>query len=107
MALTKFPIELLDNTTLMYHNILAVKRVYNFCKKIGVQLVILGLMYDLDNNYLYYDVPAFAQLMFWPKKYPDLGTDNEHPGSQSHQMFAREFLELYSKLYAADLVANS
>jgi hypothetical protein len=106
-ALKKFPIELLDNTTLMYHNILAVKRVYNFCQKIGAQLVILGLMYDFDNTYLHYDIPAFKQLMFWPKKYPDLGTDNEHPGPQSHQMFAREFLELYSKLYAADLVAKT
>jgi hypothetical protein len=106
-ALTKFPIELLDNTTLMYHNILAVKRVHNFCKKIGVQLVILGLMYDFYNNYLYYDVPTFRQLMFWPKKYPDVGTDGKHPGPESHQMFAKEFFELYSKLYSADLVAKT
>ena len=105
--ITKFPIDLIDNDTLTYHNILAVRRAYNFCQKVGAKLVILGLMHDNDSVYLHYDVPVFRQMIFWPKKYPDLGTDNEHPGSQSHQMFAREFLELYSKLYAADLVANS
>ena len=96
---SKFPIDLLDNTTLMYHNILAVKRAHHFCQAIGAQLVILGLCYDFDNIYLHYGVPTFRQLMFWPKEYQDLGTDDEHPGTQSHQMFAEEFLNFYNQLY--------
>jgi hypothetical protein len=102
----KFPNDLIDSTTLIYHNILAVRRAYNFCQKIGAQLVILGLMYDVDNIYLHYNVPAFRQSMIWPKKYPDVGTDATHPGPKSHQMFATEFLDFYSKLYPADLVAK-
>jgi len=104
---SKFPNDLLDNLTLTYHNILAVRRAYNFCQKIGAQLVILGLMYDVDNIYLNYNVPAFRQSMVWPKEYPDLGTDETHPGPKSHQMFANEFLDFYSKLYPADLVAKN
>jgi hypothetical protein len=90
---SKFPIDLLDDPTLIYHNILAVRRVYNFCKKVRAQLVILGLMHDFDNMYLHYNVPAFKQLMFWPKQYPDVGTDGEHPGPLSHVMIAKEFLK--------------
>jgi hypothetical protein len=104
---SRFSNDLLDNTTLIYHNILAVKRAYNFCQKVGAKLVILGLMYDVDNIYLNYNVPAFRQSMVWPKEYPDIGTDETHPGPKSHQMFATEFLDFYSKLYPADLVAKN
>lgn len=103
---SKFPIDLIDNTTLTYHNILAVRRAYNFCKKIGAQLVILGLMRDVDKIYLYYDVPVFKESISCTKKHLDLGTDALHPGPQTHQMFANEFLEFYSKLYPANIVAK-
>ena len=103
----QFPIELLDSTTLMYHNILAVRRAYNFCKKIGARLVILGLIPDYDNIYLHYNVPTFRQLIFVQDQYIDLGTDNIHPGPQTHQMFAKEFLKFYSNLYLTNSVAKN
>lgn len=95
-----FPLELIDNTTLVYHNMLAIRRAYNYCQKIGAQLVPIGLMYDLENLYVHYDVPAFYQLIQWEiNQFVDLGTDNEHPGPEQHKLFAKEFLSHYKKVY--------
>jgi hypothetical protein len=97
----KFPIDLLDNESLLYHNVLAVRRSYNFCKKIGAKLVILGLMPDPKNAWQYYNVPVFRQLtpLHYPECYVDLGFDNAHPGPKQHKIFAEEFLKFYSELY--------
>lgn len=98
----KFPIELIDNESLLYHNVLAVRRAYNFCKKIGARLVILGLMPpDPKNAWQYYNVPVFKQLipLHFPECYVDLGFDNAHPGPKQHRIFAKEFLKFYSELY--------
>ena len=95
----KFPIDILDNDTLFYHNILAVRRAYNFCHKIGAKLVILGLMYDVDNLYLNYCVPAFKYITPNHREYVDLGSDSGHPGPEQHKIFAKEFLDFFNRLY--------
>lgn len=97
--ISKFPINLLDNDTLLYHNVLAVRRAYHVCRKIGAKLVILGLMPDFDNLYLHYNVPVFRHLKPIHHDYIDLGTDNIHPGPEQHKVFAKEFLAFYNQLY--------
>ena len=92
--------ELIDNSTLVYQNILAVRRAYNYCQKIGAYLVPLGLIEDIENIYTQYNVPVFHQLIQWgTNRYVDLGTDNEHPGPRQHEIFAKEFLSHYKKVY--------
>ena len=103
----KFPIDLLDNETLLYHNVLAVRRAANFCQKIGAKLVALVLLPDFENLYLHYNVPVLQYLRPTHHKFVDLGTDDIHPGPKQHKIFAQEFLKFYSKLYPADLVAKT
>lgn len=92
--------EILDNNTLYYQNILAVRRAYNYCQKIGAYLVPLGLLNDFENIYTQYNVPAFYQLIQWGiNSYIDLGDDNLHPGPEQHKIFAKEFLSHYRKIY--------
>jgi hypothetical protein len=95
----KFPIDLLDNPTLSYHNVLAVRRAYNFCKKAGAKLVALILLPDFENLFLHYNVPVLKYLRPTHHEFVDLGTDNIHPGPEQHKIFAKEFLKLYNQLY--------
>lgn len=85
--------DILDNDTLIYHNVLAVRRASTHCSRMGAKLVALGLMHDLDGVWRCYDIPEFRQLMSWPDQYLDLGTDGVHPGPQQHLQFASEFLK--------------
>lgn len=94
-----FPIEYIDSKTTIYKNILSVQQVYNFCKKVQAKLVILGTLYDWDNNYLHYNVPCFEQAIVWPMRLVDTGTDNLHPGPEQHKIYAKRFIELLQKHY--------
>lgn len=96
---SNFDINRLDEPTLYYQNVLAVRRVVNFCKKIDAKLVILGVMNDFDSTWQNFDVDCHRQLLCWPDEWPDLGTDNIHPGPLTHKIFATEFLAFYKELY--------
>jgi hypothetical protein len=93
-----FPIELLNNQSLIYHNVMAIRRAENFCKKVGARLVMLGVIYDWDNFYIHYKTPSFKQSTSWPNGWVDLGHDNLHPGIKQHQLFAQEFIDWCSEL---------
>lgn len=98
---TAFNIQLIehDNSLLYYNNVCAVRRVYNFCNKIGAKLVILGVMHDWEGIYTLYDVPVFRQGLCWPNEWIDLGTDGTHPGPEQHKVYVQQFLALYKEFY--------
>lgn len=97
---TEMLVDLLDSNTLNYLNIMAVRRVYNFCQKAQAKLVILGLLPDYKNIYKFFDVPVFRQHSVVPHKFLDIGFDREgHPGPLSHQDYANTFLKLYREFY--------
>lgn len=91
--LDDFSPDILDNDTLIYHTVLAVRRASVFCEKINAKLVALGLMHDFDNVWRCYNIPEFKQLISWPGQYRDMGTDNMHPGPLQHREFALEFIK--------------
>jgi hypothetical protein len=101
-----FPIDLIDNPTLYWQNVLAVRRASNFCQKVGAKLVAVGLVFDSLSIYKHYNIPEFFQLQY-QHGFLDLGRDNIHPGPLQHQRYADTFLEFYSKLYNPGLVANN
>lgn len=89
-----------DTDTFYYNEVLAVRKVYNFCTKIGAKLVIIdSTTHDHDSTYVSYKVPCFKKLLVWPMTIPDRGTDGIHPGPLTHKKMAEEFLEFYSELY--------
>jgi hypothetical protein len=97
-----FPINLIDNPTLYWQNVLAVRRASNFCQKAGAKLVAVGLMFDPLSIYKHYNIPEFVQLQY-QYDFLDFGSDNAHPGPLQHQHYA----ELYLKLYNTNLIANN
>lgn len=94
----EFPPDLLDNDTLLYHNIMAIRRAYNFCDKLGAKLLILGVMHDHANLYQYYQVPGYQYYIDGLDGWVDHGTDNQHPGPKQHQLFVKEFMKMYKEL---------
>lgn len=100
-AINNLSPDLLSNDTLTYHNVLAVRRAYNYCQKIGAYLVPIGVCYDLDNVYTQYNIPPYQQLSQWcVNEYADLGSDQSHPGPIQHKLFAEKFLSQYKKVYS-------
>ena len=95
----QYPPEILLSPALIYHNVMAIKNVCNFCQQVGAKLVILGLLYDWDLVYKFYKIPMFKQYLVWPNKFVDFGTDGRHPGPQQHLLFAEEFVKVYNQLY--------
>jgi len=94
-----FPIDLVFNKTIVYHNVMAIRRAVNFCRKVGADLTILALMYDWDLIYKFYNVREFRQAMSWPDADLDIGTDKIHPGPKQHRRFAEQFIDFYNELY--------
>lgn len=93
--------DLLSNDTLTYHNILAVRRAYNYCQRVGSYLVPIGVCYDKDSLYAHYDVPPFQQLIqYGINYYADLGNDQSHPGPIQHKLYAEKFLSRYKEVYS-------
>lgn len=74
-----------DDSNLEYQQLTSINQVTNFCEKIGVQLVLLGVL-TLPTDLLYLsDNPYFYQCS---TNYVDLGDDNDHPGPKQHQLYA-------------------
>lgn len=98
--LEKFHADVLDNDTLRYHNLLAVKRAFHHCRSIGAEIVGVGMIDDPDCLYRFYDEKPFYQMISWPQsQYVDFGTDRAHPGPMQHQRFADKFIELWKGYY--------
>lgn len=97
-----FPPEILTSKSLIYHNVMAIKNICNFCDKLKVRLVILGLCLDIDAIYKTYQIKNFKQYLHWPDTYIDFGTDGQHPGPKTHQDIAKNFISLYHQLYPAN-----
>jgi hypothetical protein len=112
-VLKTISLDFLLSESLIYLNIMAIRSVYSFCRKLGAKLVVLGLFTDWDSIFRYYNVPVFRQYAVWPKDFVDRGTDNEHPGPIQHRLYANEFIDFYNETYqrnispmAQDLVAK-
>jgi len=94
-------IDYFSSDNMYYQSVQAVRKVANFCNKIGAKLVICNTtIYDWDSTYVSYNVPCFRNIFVWPEKFLDYGTDNQHPGPKTHKWIAEEFLNFYNLLYS-------
>jgi hypothetical protein len=90
------PAKTLFNQTTFYSHLYAIEQVINYCKKQQATLLLLGLLVS-DNmlrylkakdNYFHYDYDLEFKDHTKYIKFIDLGTDNQHPGAQQHQLYA-------------------
>lgn len=86
----------LTNDDLLYQHVMSVRRAYNYCKKSGADLLILGVLWDFSGVLYLADVPNSQQDMIWPESFKDIGSDGEHPGAKHHADLAKKFLLMYN-----------
>jgi len=86
--------RLITDDNCFYQSIIAIQQLVNFCNKLNVKLLILGLLCSqslalhLNNirnfiNYKNFKSPPTETMSF-----TDLGTDNLHPGLRQHILYA-------------------
>lgn len=91
-------LERLDDENRIYVNLCYINSVINFCNKIHAKLLIAGLMSDHTQiSWLQgcqYFFPIFGKLgINREDMYLDFGSDNLHPGPNTHEWYAKEILK--------------
>jgi hypothetical protein len=97
------PVSELFSENNLYNNICSVEQVINFCKKIDVNLSMIGLLPNIPNFYRY--IKSKSRYIHFPHKtkwennvltpqYQDIGTDGRHPGPVQHQHY-KNFIQHY------------
>lgn len=97
------PIDYLDCEHRFYKNFTCIMQVVNFCRKIGVHLV----LFDITDH----DEKRFFALNHLPEYYAfyrtdtiynqpiDIALDNNHPGPQHNGVYAQRLFEIINKIY--------
>jgi hypothetical protein len=79
---------------IFYQQVLAIERCVNFCEKINVKLMLIGLLVCQSANLLRY-VSNKPNFFLYPYplsnhqafEFKDLGSDHVHPGRQQHNLY--------------------
>jgi len=86
-----------------YASMRSIRQVENFCKKLGVELLLVGIHADVEvcsvlcdqSNFVLIDEQCGTK---YDSHFLDLGTDNMHPGPLTHQMYREKVLDCIDKL---------
>lgn len=92
-----------DSHTRIYDCLVAIERIINFCDKIGAKLLMLGIHANLE---LSAELTKYKNFIFYHGKFgndfrdgwADIGSDNEHPGPKTHQIYADLIISRGEKL---------
>ena len=80
--------RLITDDNCFYQSVIKIHQLVNFCRKLNVKLLILGL---LSSNCLAFHLNNIPEFINYKNvksaTWVDLGTDNQHPGPQQHQLF--------------------
>jgi len=91
----------LDDDDLIYQNVCSIYSVINFCKKNNVKLFLIGLLTDHNDICWLNACENFLPLsgMLGTEKYDrylDYGDDDKHPGSLTHEWYAKQIIEYFN-----------
>jgi hypothetical protein len=89
------PLDRLADQDLIYQGLTSIYQVINFCNKLGVNFILLGVHLGSDHLKYLLDLPNFLSSVKDPSfqlKYFDLGDDNVHPGPKTHKWIADQIL---------------
>lgn len=93
-------LEILAGEHAMYRTLTHIEQVRHMCSRIGVRLVLAGLLVDDQTLPYLYKYPEFIQLygrfgLDSDSLYLDLGSDGEHPGPAMHRWY---YEQIYNKI---------
>jgi hypothetical protein len=80
--------RLITDDNCFYQSIIKIHQLVNFCRKLNVKLLIVGILSSNRLAFHLNNIPEFINYKnFKSTPWVDLGTDNQHPGPQQHQLF--------------------
>ena len=83
--------QLLADDNMIYQGIKHINQVINVCRKLEIKLLIVGLLESAEIDMAFANTPEFIKYINTQSPTTplvDLGTDNQHPGIQQHQLYA-------------------
>jgi hypothetical protein len=83
--------QMLMHNNMIYQGISHINQVINFCRKLNVKLLIVGLLESAEIDMALINTPEFVRYINTESPstlLTDLGTDNQHPGPKQHQLYA-------------------
>lgn len=92
------PFSLVDADHRVYESLSSIKQVSNFCNKIDAHLILINIHGNLD---ILADCAEHKNFIIihgkdgtdWHSSFLDFGNDNQHPGPETHKMYANLILE--------------
>ena len=93
----------LTDLTLLYDAVISIHQVVNFCNKIQAKLILGGILVDTElAAYLRYLKEYVHLYGFYgvnsEDTFIDLGSDNQHPGHEMHEWYAKMILKKIKEL---------
>jgi len=81
----------------------SIRQVENFCKKLGVKLLLVDIHADVEISSVLCSQSNFLTIdehcgLKYDSYFLDYGTDGEHPGPLTHQMYSEKILNRIDKL---------
>jgi hypothetical protein len=82
--------RLITDDNCFYQSVIKIHQLVNFCRKLNVKLLILGLLSSNRLAWHLNNIPEFTNYknLKLQNSLADLGTDNQHPGPLQHQLYA-------------------
>lgn len=82
--------RLITDDNCSYQSVIKIHQLVNFCRKLNVKLLIVGLLSSNDLALHLNNLPEFINYknIKLPNSLADYGNDNQHPGPIQHQLYA-------------------
>lgn len=82
--------RLITDENCFYQSVISINQLINFCRKLNLKLLILGLLSSHKLALQLSNISQFKNYVNFesPNSYVDLGTDDKHPGPQQHKLYA-------------------
>ena len=82
--------RLITDDNCFYQSIIKIHQLVNFCRKLNVKLLMVGLLSSNRLAFHLNNIPEFINYknIKLQNSLADLGTDNQHPGPLQHQLYA-------------------
>jgi len=95
-------LDLLDHEHRLYEALDSIQQVQNFCNKVNARLILVGIHANIELSARLVKNDNFIMIqglsgLDWNSEFLDYGTDNSHPGPDTHKFYAEKILNKIKK----------
>lgn len=96
-------LDLIDHEHRLYEALDSIQQVQNFCNKVNARLILVGIHANIELSARLVKNDNFVMIqglsgLDWNSEFLDYGTDNLHPGPNTHKFYAEKILNKIKKI---------